>query len=356
MRIFAEMGFDKLFRYGSPKSLIAECKKLFTFKTKKKFNSPGKPENPGSSDESAEAHPIVPIDELPSTEEPDHKKPELAQSENHDETGTFLGEVLTESVPQSENRQGNNLLPWTFEIVWDVFEKREELCTIDGDAPERNIVVGPYRSHSFQSEVEEKDFAPESPLAKTVQDLREKGLNIRTGIWKIDGSPPAVLFDTKLPEENYSNEFHVLSEQFNIDIPANDGDAHEAVVFGLILTEFLARFQHYNPIPMNSESSMTTALFHDWKCSVAPIFLHHFKIPVFNILTLHSLEPKTDKDTAEEMVEEAHGLGKFHRLSILRVAVEVSDIFSVATVQLADQSGLVFNREPDYVVLKNHND
>ncbi|XP_057379303.1 glycogen [starch] synthase-like [Daphnia carinata] len=278
--------------------------------------------------------------------------------------------------------------PWTFEVSWDVVGNVADMVTIRGD---KNVLVGPYRPDRVENDVVESEFPPESPLAMSVQILREKGLKVITGKWLVDCQPPAILFDVESARSTFGDDdIEKFKNDQGIDIPDNDQETKDAILFGYMVANFLAEFelQHRSKsiqststtepavlltsISQNQLSSVkldtsnsnpgqtssttgeeTCAVFHDWKCGIGLILLHRWQIPVATVFMLKTSQLQGHYESEKRASDEARAQGIYHRLCVERGAAFASDVFSCVTEVVAEQAELVLEKHPDYVIVQD---
>lgn len=281
--------------------------------------------------------------------------------------------------------------PWTFEVSWDVVSNVADMVTIRGD---KNILVGPHRPERVGNEVVESEFPPESPLALAVQTAREKELKVITGKWLVDGQPPAILFDVESARSRFGDDdIERFKKDQGIDIPDNDQETTDAILFGYMVADFLTEFelQHRSksvttnsttppslsgtsisqnklssvkldtPNSLNSNPGQTSstigeetcAVFHDWKCGIGLILLHRWQIPVATVFVLKTSQLQGSFKSEKLASGEARALGIYHRLCIERGAALASDVFSCVTEVVAEQAELVLEKHPDYVIVQD---
>lgn len=239
--------------------------------------------------------------------------------------------------------------PWTFEVSWDVVDNVADMVTINGD---KNILIGPYRVDRVVNKgVVESELPPGTALAMAVHSTREKGIHVVTGKWLVDGKPPAILFDIQSAKNTFDHIERFKKEQ-GIEIPDNDQETKDAVVFGYMVAEFLTEFEF-----KRSESDATLirdetcAVFHDWNCGVALILLHQWQSPIVTVFILKTSQLHGHFECEKRAADEAKALGIYHRLCIERGAASASDIFSCVSETVAEQAELILDKHPDYVIL-----
>lgn len=286
-------------------------------------------------------------------------------------------------------------VPWTFEISWDVVAKVADLFTING---EKNILIGAYRPEKAVEEVLEAEFPDDSPLALAVQSVRDKGFKVATGKWLIRDSPPAIAFHVESARDMFGDRYvEMFKKDHNIDIPHDDQEARDAVVFGYMVAEFLTEFElkcpakcsidnpitGSNPSLSDKESSHegestepvvspsivpsdterkpqveTTegeicAQFHDWKCGVGLILFRQWKSRITTIFTMKNSCLEGDFHSREKAHEEARKRGIFHRVSMELAAAHASNIFTTISEIVAVQAEVVLGKHPDYVITQD---
>lgn len=275
--------------------------------------------------------------------------------------------------------------PWTFEILWDVVANVADLFTVNG---EKNILLGLYRPEKAVDEILEAEF-PENYLpAMAVQAVRDKGFKLITGKWLIHDRPPAIMFHVESARDKFGDHYvEMFKKDHEIEIPRDDQEARDSVLFGYMVAEFLTEFElkcrripatffstddrqtsHQNESTKLSAPPSTTerkptvemttgndicAQFHDWKCGVGPVLLRRWNGCITTIFTLKISCLEGKFKSQKKAHEKARALGIFHRLSTELAAATDSHIFATVTEEVAEQAKLVLGKHPDYVITQD---
>ena len=103
-------------------------------------------------------------------------------------------------------------------------------------------MLGPL-SPTHQHEVEPVTLSPCSPLARSVSVARDKGWNVMTGKWLVEGHPNLILFDVASAAGNMNMWKHELYEKAQIGIPHHDTECNNLIIFGFMMAQFIADFK-----------------------------------------------------------------------------------------------------------------
>lgn len=91
-----------------------------------------------------------------------------------------------------------------------------------------------------QAVVEVEELEPTDPaMSKTVESMRERGIQLLYGRWLIEGAPRVVLIDTSTGYSRLDEWKGDLWNIAGIPSPSSDGETNEAIVFGYLVAWFL---------------------------------------------------------------------------------------------------------------------
>lgn len=296
---------------------------------------------------------------------------------------------------ESTTPDEDNEAPWTFEILWDVVTNVADLFTING---EKNILIGRYRPEKAADEIHDAEFPRDSPLAVAVEAVRDKGFKVITGKWLIRDRPPAIVFHVESARDMFGDRYmEMFKRDHKIDIPDDDQEARDAVIFGYMVAEFLTEFELRCQPESSKESNPTTGpntslsdnkqsshqdestesspsivpsdiervpsvettgdeictQFHDWKCAVGLVLLRQWSSRITTIFTLKTSCLEGDFQSQERAHEKARQRGIFHRISMELAAALASNIFAPISETVAEQAEVVLGKHPDYVITQD---
>ncbi|KAL8810011.1 MAG: hypothetical protein Q9200_002931 [Gallowayella weberi] len=250
----------------------------------------------------------------------------------------MLFEVSTEAA----NRVGG---------IYSVIKTKAPVTTAEyGD---RYTLIGPWVRSSAAVEVEY--LTPTNPaMAETITRMRERGIGITYGRWLIEGAPRIILIDTKTGYRFLDKWKADLWNSAAIPVPPDDGETHEAVVFGYLVTWFLGEF-------VSQEKKRAVVVnFHEWLAAVALPLIRHRKLDVCTIFTTHAtlLGRYLCAGSVDfynnlqyfDVDAEAGKRGIYHRYCIERAATHCADTFTTVSDITAYEAEHLLKRKPDGVV------
>lgn len=152
-------------------------------------------------------------------------------------------------------------------------------------------LIGPYKESSARTEFEEFDFPSHNPFYEAVRQYREKGFQIHTGRWLVDGNPQVILVDIGSGAwmlDGFKNE---LWESSHIGIPHGDAESNDALLFGYLVATFLELFQA-SVKTYSEENEMgvprIVAHFHEWQAGLGLVALRTRHVPIATVFTTHA--------------------------------------------------------------------
>lgn len=252
--------------------------------------------------------------------------------------------------------------PLLFECAWEVANKVGGIYTvIKSKAPvtcneygSRYTLIGPLSYKTAPMEVESVEPPAGSPLAETLNSMRERGIKLLYGRWLIEGAPKVILFDT-------GSAYHKLDEWkgdlwnlAGIPTPPNDSETNETIVFGYLVAWFLGEF---------ASRHLTSAIichFHEWQAGLAIPLCRKRHIDVTTIFTTHATllgrylcAGSVDFYNNLQYFDVDHEAGKrgiYHRYCIERSATHCADVFTTVSHITAFESEHLLKRKPDGVL------
>ena len=223
--------------------------------------------------------------------------------------------------------------------------------TVD-ELGDRYVLIGPYNEKSVSMEVELCDNLPD-PYREPIERMRQRGINVVTGRWLIEGYPWLILF--RLGEAaNYLSDWRTeLWNNCHIGIPWEDVEVNDTVLFGGLVAWFLGEFASFNP------DAVAITHFHEWLAGVGLIFLRTRKIPVCSMFTTHATllgrhlcAGSTDfynNLNNFQLDKEAGTRGFYHRYCIERGAAHLSHVFTTVSQITGLESEHLLGRKPDVI-------
>lgn len=90
-----------------------------------------------------------------------------------------------------------------------------------------------------------------SPLALSLQAMRDRGIKLIYGRWLIEGAPKVILFDTGSAYNRLDEWKADLWNLAGIPTPPNDNETNETIVFGYLVAWFLGEVSGDGPNKKN---------------------------------------------------------------------------------------------------------
>ena len=105
------------------------------------------------------------------------------------------------------------------------------------------------------------------PYKATVDAMRDRGVNVSTGKWLIEGLPQVVLFDiTSL--SGYLNDWRAeFYSKTHISGPFEDTEFNDCILYGFACAWFIGEWIHQYKI-VHEREPLTVCHFHEWLSGV----------------------------------------------------------------------------------------
>ncbi|KAK2727206.1 glycogen [starch] synthase-like [Artemia franciscana] len=254
---------------------------------------------------------------------------------------------------------------WTFECAWEVVNKVGGIYTVirskTGISVEemgnRYVLMGPYKKQFARTEIEEFEFS-QGPLYDAVTKLRDNGFKIHTGSWLVDGNPLVLLFDISSVSYNLNKYKEELFSKSGIGLPDNDTESNDCVLFGFMVAQFIADFNHF----ANKDVEISPKIvchFHEWLSGIGLIMTRLWNINVSTVFTTHAT--LLGRYLCAGSVDFYNSLDKFdidaeagkrqiyHRYCIERAATHQAHIFTTVSDITGIEAEHLLKRKPDIV-------
>ncbi|MDR2894624.1 MAG: DUF3417 domain-containing protein, partial [Alistipes sp.] len=247
-----------------------------------------------------------------------------------------------------------------FEVSWEVCNKVGGIHTVIATKAlvaqralgNNYILIGP----DIRREGDNPEFAEDPEL---LRDLRvrmyREGIRIKTGRWRVEGSPVVVLVDFTSLFARKDDVLKFLWESYNVDSISGQWDYIEPVLFGHAAGLVVENFVAHSCRP----SDTVAAHFHEWMTSSGGLYLRRHAPRVATLFTTHAtvmgrslagngypLYGDLATFNADEM---ARRFGVMAKHSLEKTAAAFSDAFLTVSDITAGECKHLLGREVDLV-------
>ncbi|MES2794701.1 MAG: glycogen synthase, partial [Bacteroidota bacterium] len=178
-----------------------------------------------------------------------------------------------------------------FEIAWEVCNQvggiytviRTKVPAMVEKWEENYFLLGPYFPQTASAEFEPITEMDDSPLAKTVEKMREMGYGVHYGHWLITGKPKIVLFDLSSIIGEVNNLKADLWKNHKINTLDCEDLVNQVIAFGELVRIFLKE-----AVEIGGNEYNYLAHFHEWMASTALLDLRKDKVKLATIFTTHA--------------------------------------------------------------------
>ncbi|AET37517.1 uncharacterized protein Ecym_1276 [Eremothecium cymbalariae DBVPG len=231
-----------------------------------------------------------------------------------------------------------------------------------GQYKEHYHCIGPLNPDSVQIEVEQIDWEHGDgvwsmemlPVKRTLQHMRERGVNFVYGRWLIEGAPKVILFDLESVRHHLSEWKSDLWTTAGIPSPEDDMETNNAILLGYTVAWFLGE------LAAQDQRHAIVAHFHEWLAGVALPLCRRRRIDVVTIFTTHAtlLGRHLCAGNADfynnldsfDVDSEAGRRGIYHCYCIERAAAHTADVFTTVSQITAYESEHLLKRKPDGIL------
>ncbi|MBU0765374.1 MAG: alpha-glucan family phosphorylase [Bacteroidetes bacterium] len=180
---------------------------------------------------------------------------------------------------------------YLFEISWEVCNKvggihtviSTKAPTISKELRDNYFVIGPdvWREDYFENPEFEED---ESLFASWKLQARQEGLVFRTGRWKIEGRPLAIIVDFTPYIPDKDKIFSRFWEFCRLDSLSGQWDYIEPALFGYAAGKIIESFVRYNLTIRDK----VIAHFHEWMAGTGILYIKEHVPQVATVFTTHA--------------------------------------------------------------------
>ncbi|AAS50373.2 AAR008Wp [Eremothecium gossypii ATCC 10895] len=221
--------------------------------------------------------------------------------------------------------------------------------------------IGPLNPDSVQIEVEALDWEDDSvwsremlPVKRSLQHMRERGVNFVYGRWLVEGAPRVILFDL-VSVTHHLNEWKAdLWNSCGIPSPQDDQETNNSILLGYTVAWFLGE------LTAQDQQHAIVAHFHEWLAGVALPLCRKRRIDVVTIFTTHAtlLGRHLCAGNADfynnldkfDVDAEAGKRGIYHCYCIERAAAHTADVFTTVSQITAYESEHLLKRKADGIL------
>jgi glycogen phosphorylase/synthase len=250
---------------------------------------------------------------------------------------------------------------YLFEVSWEVCNKVGGIHTVISSKAgllqkkfnSNYILIGP---DVWRGETDNPEFIEDRGLFAAWREAAvNEGLHIRTGRWKVDGLPLAIIVDFTPLIPQKDEIFKVMWERFRLDSISGQWDYVEPVLFGYAAGKLIESFVRFN----TSTAERTMAHFHEWMTGSGILYLKDSVPAVTTMFTTHAtvigrslagnnqpLYRDFDKFDIEAKAREFNVVSK---LSLERLAASNADVYTTVSDLTARECSRFLMKEVDVV-------
>ena len=250
---------------------------------------------------------------------------------------------------------------YLFEVSWEVCNKvggiytvvSTKAYTLTQQLRDKYIAIGP----DFNRDEMNVDFEEDVNLLKGwKRSAYREGLRVRTGRWKIKGSPLVILvdFSSFLPQKD--ELLGKFWEDYKVDSISGQWDYIEPVLFGYAAGKVIESFvRNYRCLP----TDRIVAHFHEWMTASGGLYLKSVLPGVANVFTAHAtvmgraiagnglqLYGDMEKFNVDELAQRFNVMAKH---SIERAGAREADSFTTVSEITSVECRHMLGRTPDVI-------
>ena len=250
---------------------------------------------------------------------------------------------------------------YLFEVSWEVCNKVGGIHTVISSKAgllqdkfnSNYIVIGP---DVWRGETDNPEFIEDRGLFSSWREAAAgDGLQIRTGRWKVDGLPLAIVIDFT-PFITHKDEiFKIMWERFRLDSISGHWDYVEPVLFGYAAGKLIESFVRFNA----ATTERTLAHFHEWMTGSGVLYLKDRVPAVTTMFTTHATvigrslagnhQPLYRDFEKFDVDARAREFDVVSKLSLEKLAAENADVYTTVSNLTARECRQFLKKEVDIV-------
>lgn len=170
----------------------------------------------------------------------------------------------------------------SLEVAWNVIDTFTDEAKVGSDITQ--ILIGSKISNGSGEQFTEFAFLPDSTVARAVQILRNKGVQLAVGRWNLPGLPYGLRVDVdSVPSHIWRRYQHELNRDSGIFIGGFDKEGLDSLKFGYVVAELVAQLK----VAINAADDQLAVTFHDSASKLGLVLLQNWSVAVITRLGLH---------------------------------------------------------------------
>ena len=257
---------------------------------------------------------------------------------------------------------------YLFEVSWEVCNKIGGIHTVIStkaisamkDLKDNYLVIGP---DVWRDSEEHPEFIEDLSLfADWRESAAQKGIMVRTGRWKISGSPIAIIVDFTPFFPQKDEIFSDLWEQYKLDSISGQWDYVEPTLFGYATGKTIESFIAYYGL----ENKKVVAQFHEWMTGGGLLYLKENQPQVGTAFTTHATvigrsiagnnQPLYSKMSHYDGDEKAREFNLVAKQSIEKVTAHAADAFTTVSELTSMECAQFHGKEVDVITPNGFDD
>ncbi len=249
---------------------------------------------------------------------------------------------------------------YLFEVSWEVCNKVGGIHTVVTTKAlelsevykQKHILIGPDIWHDEECPEFEEDT---SLFVSWKKRLKEEGLRVRVGRWKIASKPIVFLVDFTALIDKKDLIFKKLWERFQLDSLSGRWDYVEAALFGYATGMVIESFVRYN----SNFREKVVAQFHEWMTGAGVLYIAEKNLSIGTVFTTHATAlgrsiACNNMQLYQDFYsfnpdEKAKQIGISARHSLESKAAQNADVFTTVSEITARECAQFLKREVDII-------
>jgi glycogen synthase len=249
------------------------------------------------------------------------------------------------------------ILNYLFECSWEVCNKvggiytvlSSKARTLRNKFDDNMLFIGPDLNN------EPQDFEEDKNLFKEWKSSLPETIKVKTGRWKVPGSPLVILVAYKHLFKAKNDLYYDLWEHFEVDSYAAYGDYDESCIFAYSTGLAIESFYHFHHL----EHHKVAALFNEWMLGMGALYIKKNVPQIATLFTTHATttgrsiagnnKPLYDRMDDYDGDKMAFKLGVQAKHSLEKQTAKHVDCFTTVSDITAVECKQLLEKQPDMV-------
>jgi len=221
---------------------------------------------------------------------------------------------------------------------------------------ENYYLMGPYINKNVAAVFDETEL-DDSPFCRTIQKMRNLGMEVHYGNWLVTGRPKTILFNPHSVFNKLGEIKYMAWQDLGIPSPSNEALINDVMCFNYMMQSFLHLFAEETHF---FENNKVITHFHEWMAALPIPYVKRSNLPFKTVFTTHATMlgrylAMNDPDFYNHLpffdwAKETKYFNIETQVYIERAAAQSCHVFTTVSQVTGAECKYLLGREPDIVL------